>query len=88
METMMPDNVQIWEALNDIRERVTRIESGLSAYVQQTTERCAVRAERLNKLESRMTEMEKRVWQFVGAAVVFSAVGTAAVTVFLQGAMK
>ncbi len=80
----MPDNVQIWEALNDIRERVTRIESGLTAYVQQTSERCSVRADRLNKLEGRMTEMERRVWQFVGAAVVLSAVGTAAVTVFLQ----
>ena len=84
----MPDERQIWEALNDIRERVTRIESGIAAYMDQVSERCRVRESRLERLEARVDAVEKKVWQIVGASAALSSVGTALASAFIKGMMQ
>ena len=84
----MPDERQIWEALNDIRERVTRIESGIAAYMDQVSERCRVRESRLERLEARVDAVERKVWQIVGASAALSSVGTALASAMINGMMQ
>ena len=91
----MPDEVRIWEGINDIRERTTRIESELRGINAQVSERCRVREERLNKVEARvekiqtehdnrMQELEKKLWVMVGASAVLSALATSALPIILK----
>ena len=91
----MPDEVRIWEGINDIRERTARIESELRGINAQVSERCRVREERLNKVEARvekiqtehdnrMQELEKKLWVMVGASAVLSALATSALPIILK----
>lgn len=88
----MPNDSQIWDGINDIRERTARIETGLQGLHSQISERCRVREERLVKVEQRydalsirMSAIEKRLWIMVGASAVLSALGTTLLSVLLRG---
>ncbi len=83
----MPDEIRIWEGINDIRERTTRIETELRGINSQISERCRVREERLSNLEERQIQherdidirfrgLEQRLWIMVGASAALSAVAT------------
>jgi hypothetical protein len=74
----------LWEALNDIRERIARMETSLASYTGQISERCERRADRLKSVEARLAELEKRVWLMIGAASVISSLSTAVFTVLMQ----
>lgn len=80
----MSENGPLWEALNDIRERIARMETSLASYTGQISERCERRADRLKSVEARLAELEKRVWLMIGASAVLSSLGTALVSAFLQ----
>lgn len=91
----MPDEVRVWEGINDIRERTTRIESELRGINAQVSERCRVREERLSKVEAkveniqtdfdhRMQELEKKLWVMVGASAVLSAIATSALPIVMK----
>ena len=91
----MPDEVRIWEGINDIRERTTRIETEVRGINSQISERCRVREERLTKIEdrqnrlerdtqARIQEMEKRQWMFVGASSVITAVAMTLLPILLK----
>lgn len=80
----MAENGPLWEALNDIRERLVRMETSLESYMEQVSERCSVRAARLTAVETRLAELERRVWIMIGASAVLSSVGTCALSVLLR----
>ncbi|MCK9324580.1 MAG: hemolysin XhlA family protein [Bacteroidales bacterium] len=80
----MSENGPLWEALNDIRERIARMETSLASYTGQISERCERRADRLKSVEARLAELEKRVWLMIGAASVISSLSTAVLTVLMQ----
>jgi hypothetical protein len=80
----MAENGPLWEALNDIRERITRMEASLESYTGQISERCMIRSDRLDAVERRLSEMEKQVWKMIGASSVISAITTAVIITALQ----
>jgi len=80
----MAENSPLWEALNDIRERITRMEASLESYTEQISERCQIRADRLQRVEDLVADLEKRVWVMIGASAVLSSLGTAILSAFLQ----
>jgi DNA-binding ferritin-like protein len=91
----MPDEARVWEGINDIRERTTRIETEVRGINSQISERCRVREERLAKIEdrqdrletdtqARIREMEKRQWMFVGASSVVTALTMTVLPILLR----
>jgi tetrahydromethanopterin S-methyltransferase subunit G len=83
----MGENGPLWEALNDIRERITRMESCLESFSGQVSERCSVRADRLKSVENRLSDLERRVWFMIGASAAVSSVATVIVSVVIKKIM-
>jgi hypothetical protein len=93
MEPVMGGDFELWNVINEIRDRVTRIDSSLM-------ERCADREKRIGMLETavkkkaensdvvtiegRVRVVENRLWFAVGASSVLSSVGTIVMACLLR----
>ena len=60
---------EMWAAINDIRERMVRMETTLSAHFQ---ERCDERGRRIEALEKKVEVLQRRMWMGMGAISVIS----------------
>jgi hypothetical protein len=77
-------NEELWTTMHEIRERTVCIETQLAAYTSQVSERCQVRAERIEKVEDRLERLEKKVWCMIGASAILSSLGTQLLATLLR----
>lgn len=89
----MSDDSQLWQIINEIREKVARIDESLS-------ERCSYRELRIaalerkidaaatvtdtDDIEKRVRSIEHRLWFAVGAASGISSLCTLLITIFMK----
>lgn len=66
----------IWDALNEIRSALANVATTLAALQACLNERCVERGNRLASMESKISEMQHKIWFFSGAAAVIGALAS------------
>ena len=64
------DIKELWSSVDGVRTDMTAVKATLSRIETLLSERCTSRGDIQQKQEARLTDVEKKMWWFSGAAAV------------------